>query len=140
MRTPLSYKRGVADKMLVYLKEQNIVTCADTYKMLSQISEVINEPLHILWKAYELLRPMARLELNSLNGRKGFRVLSYDPLASALPDRPSVLICEAQRCPILKAIRRKFPELSIVRVINSREVTECERARGVKRVGGGLEG
>ena len=112
MRTELSYRRRVGDKVLVYLKEHKIATCGNSYKMLRDVSNAINEPLYVVWKSYELLRIMARLELNSPNGRRGFRVLDYTPLAVALPDRPNVAICEVQHCPILRALRRKFPSLN----------------------------
>ena len=109
MGTTLSYRREIADKLLVYLKEHTVSSCDNTYELLKVVSEAIDEPLFVLWKGYELLRIMARIEMNSPNGRKGFHVLDYNPLAIALPDRPSVPVCEARQCPILKMIRRKFP-------------------------------
>jgi len=112
MITPLTHKRQTADKMLAYLKQHNIISCPNTYKMLCQISEAIGEELPILWKSYELLRIMARLELNSSNGRKGFRVLCFDPLAANLPDRPNIPICEVNHCPILRALKKRFPEIT----------------------------
>jgi hypothetical protein len=94
--------------MLAYLKEHDITSCDNTYNLLTTISETISEPLFMLWKGYELLRIMARIEMNNPNGRKGFHVLDYNPLAIALPDRPNVPICEIKYCPILKMIKRKW--------------------------------
>ncbi len=113
MRTPLSQKRQVADKMLAYLKEHNITTCHNSYEMLRKISIAIGEPVHELWKGYELLRTMARLELNSSNGKRGFHVLDYNPLSIALPDRPNVPTCDVHHCPILKILKRQFPSITI---------------------------
>jgi len=108
MKTTLSYRRDIADKMLVYLKEHSISSCDNTYKLLTVISDAIDEPLFMLWKGYELLRIMARIEMNSPNGKKGFHVLDYNSLTISLPDRPNVPICEIESCPILKMIQRKF--------------------------------
>jgi hypothetical protein len=108
MRTTLSCRREIADKMLVYLKDNDIKSCDDTHELVTKISEAIDEPLFNLWKAYELLRIMARIEMNNPNGRKGFHVLDYNPLAVSLPDRPNVPVCEVKSCPILKMIKRKW--------------------------------
>ena len=108
MRTSLSYRREVADKMLVYLKENEISSCDNTYNLLHKISEVIDEPLFMIWRGYELLRIMARIEMNCPNGKKGFRILDYNPLALSLPDRPNVPVCEVMSCPILKMLKKKW--------------------------------
>ena len=108
MRTTLSYRREIADKMLAYLKEHDIKSCDNTHDLVTKIAEAIDKPLFNLWKGYELLRIMARIEMNNPNGRKGFHVLDYNPLAVSLPDRPNVPVCEAGSCPILKMIKRKW--------------------------------
>ncbi len=104
----MSHRREIADKMLVYLKKNNIKSCTKSYEVLEAIAESIDEPLFDVWKGYELLRIMARIELNNPNGRKGFRVLAYNPIALGLPDRPSVPICEAGNCPIWKILNKKW--------------------------------
>jgi len=109
----LAKKRQVADRMLAYFKDREIATCPSTYKMLVEVSDAINEPIYNLWKAHAILRMMGRLELNARNGKKGFRVLSYTPLTVGLPDRPEWPICEVKYCPILRLLRRKFPEINI---------------------------
>lgn len=81
--------------------------------MLYEISGTTGEELPDLWKAYNLLRTLARLELNSPNGKKGFRVLDYTPISVGLPDRPNLPICDARRCPVLKLLTRKFPSIEI---------------------------
>lgn len=109
MKTSITYRREVADKILLYLKEHNISSCANSHAMLSEIAEAIDEPLFNLWKAYELLRIMARLELNSPNGKKGFHVLDYSPITSGLPDRPTnIRLCNKDNCPILKLLHDKW--------------------------------
>jgi len=114
MRTTLSYRRDIADKMLAYLKENDIKSCDNTHTLLTTISEAIDKPLFDLWKAYELLRIMARIEMNNPNGRRGFHVLDYNPLAVSLPDRPNVPVCEARSCPILKMIKRKWGDAIVI--------------------------
>jgi len=56
---------------------------------------------------------MARIEMNCPNGKKGFHVLDYNPLAISLPDRPNVPICEMRSCPILKMINRKWGVVNV---------------------------
>lgn len=113
MKTTLSYRRDIADKVLAYLKDNRITSCGNTHDLLTEISEAIDKPLYDLWKAYELLRIMARIEMNNPNGRKGFHVLDYNPLAVSLPDRPNVPMCEVRSCPILKMIQRKFKGVTL---------------------------
>jgi len=109
MRTTLGQRRATADKMLAYLKEHNISTCHYTYGMLCKISEATGEQLPDLWKAYNLLRTLARLELNSPNGKKGFHVLDYTPILVGLPDRPNIPICDVRHCPVVKLLMQRFP-------------------------------
>lgn len=104
-------KREIADKMLVWLKEHEITTCANTYEVLTKCAEAINEPLFNVWKGYELLRILGRIELNNPNGRQGFKVLSYTPLS--LPANPAIPICDVKHCPILKKLVKQFPELEV---------------------------
>lgn len=104
-------KREVADKILAWLKEHDITTCDNSYKLLSQCSEDIHEPLFNCWKGYELLRILSRIELNSPNGRKGFTVLDSTPLF--LPISPAVPICDITHCPILTKLKRQFPALVV---------------------------
>jgi hypothetical protein len=114
----LSDRRVIADKVLVYLKKEHIGSCLDSSKMLDQISDAINEPKYNIWKAYELLRMMARIELNSPNGRKGFKVLDYTPLTLGIPDRPPK---EQFQCPLItKAVRDERKK--ILGMMNARDV------------------
>jgi hypothetical protein len=104
-------KREIADKMLVWLREHGIQTCSNTHDVLSECAVGINEHLYDVWKGYDLLRILGRLELNIPTGRKGFKVLDYSPLF--LPAKPAVPICDIKHCPILKKVLLQFPELDI---------------------------
>lgn len=81
MRLSPLQRKDTAERLLVWLKENNITSCPKTYDILCQCSEAIDEPVFDLWKAYGLLRIMGRIELNCPNGKKGFRVLDYTSLA-----------------------------------------------------------
>jgi len=74
-------RKNVAEKFLVWLQDKNISTCPKTYDVIRQASGDIDEEIFHIWRAFELLRIMGRLELHSPNGRKGFKVLDYTPLA-----------------------------------------------------------
>lgn len=78
--SPLQRKE-LAEKLLAWLKDKGIDDCAKTYDTLRQCGEEIDEPLYDMWKAYELLRIMGRIELKNPNGRRGFRVLDFTPLS-----------------------------------------------------------
>jgi hypothetical protein len=81
MRLSPLQRKEIAEKVLAWLKERDISICNNSHDILTQCANNINEPLYDLWKAYELLRIMGRIELNNPNGRKGFRVLDYTPLS-----------------------------------------------------------
>lgn len=91
-------KRVAADKLLAWLKGNNIKTTNDTHKTLSQC-RLDGYQMFDLWKGYEVLRIMGRVELNNPNGRKGFHVLSYKPLAKTLELKSSERICNVDNCP-----------------------------------------
>lgn len=112
MRTSLTYRREVADKALLYLKGKGITTCGDTSKMLDEVSVAIGEEKFNLWKGFELLRMMGRVEYNNPNGRRGFKVFDYSPLVLGIPDRPSSsAFCDVNTCPVVKTLKKKFPNL-----------------------------
>lgn len=104
-------RRDIADKMLLWLKDNGIDNCTNTHETLTQCADGIDEPLFNVWKGYELLRILGRLEPNSPNGRKGFKVVDYNPLS--LPATPAVPICDVRHCPILKKLKLHFPELEV---------------------------
>ncbi len=104
-----SQKRDIADKMLVWLKENNIESCSNTHETLTKCADDINEQLFNAWKGYELLRILGRIEMNHPNNRRGFKVLDTTPLS--LPAKPSVPICDVKHCPILKKLVLQFPDL-----------------------------
>lgn len=78
--TPLKRKE-IAEKFLAWLKVNDISNCKNTYDVIKRCSEEIDEQIYDLWKAYDLLRIMGRIELNNPNGRRGFSVLDYTPLS-----------------------------------------------------------
>ncbi len=78
--TPLRRKE-IADKFLTWLKENNISTCDKSYDVIKKCSNEIDEPTYEIWKAYDLLRILGRIELNNPNGRHGFNVLDFSPLS-----------------------------------------------------------
>lgn len=78
--TPL-LRKEIAEKLLTWLKENKISNCNKTYEVLKQCAEEISEPLYDIWKGYDLLRIMGRIELNNPNGKHGFTVLDFTPLS-----------------------------------------------------------
>ena len=78
--SPLQHKE-LAERLLAWLKDKGINDCANAHDTLQQCGEEIDEPLYDMWKAYELLRIMGRIELKNPNGRRGFRVLDFTPLS-----------------------------------------------------------
>ncbi len=95
-------KREVADKLLRWLKTNNIETWVKTLPVFVQASEELGEEIFNLWKAYELLRSMGRVALNCGNGKKGAHVVDYTPLALPIPE--GIAVCDKNNCPILKVI------------------------------------
>ena len=82
MRLSPLQRKEIAEKLLAWLKGKNITNCESSYKVIRQCSEEIHEQIYDLWKAYELLRIMGRLELNNPNGKRGFHVIDFTPLAT----------------------------------------------------------
>ncbi len=99
-------KRQVADKLLKWLKDNDIETWVKTYSVFVQASEELNEEIFNLWKAYELLRSMGRVVLNCGNGKKGAHVVDYTPLALPIPE--GIVVCSKSSCPFLKVIPEIF--------------------------------
>ncbi len=99
-------KRQVADKLLKWLKDNNIETWVKTYTVFSQASRELEEEIFSLWKAYELLRSMGRIALNCGNGQKGAHVVDYTPLANPISE--DVVLCNRESCPILKDLSKYF--------------------------------
>ncbi len=81
MRLSPLQRKEIADKFLAWLKEKNITTCDKSYTVIEQCSNDLNEQIFELWRGYELLRTMGRIELNCPNGKKGFHVIDYTPLS-----------------------------------------------------------
>jgi hypothetical protein len=81
MRLSPSQKKDIADRFLLWLKDNKITTCRSTYNTIKQCSEKINEQIYDLWRAFDLLKTMGRVELNSPNGKYGFYVIDYTPLS-----------------------------------------------------------
>jgi len=99
-------KRETADKFLAYLSKNQIKSWDNTYSMLIEASEALNEEVFNLWKAVDLLLTLNRIERISPTGKKGCRVLSYAPLYMPVPS--DAVICKRENCPILKAIGEVF--------------------------------
>ena len=95
-------KREIADKFLLWLKRGDIKQWDKTYTLLLEASESLNEEVYNLWKAFDLLVILGRIERISPNGRKGCRVISFTLLTK--PVRSDAVICNRKNCPILKNI------------------------------------
>ncbi|KKN62588.1 hypothetical protein LCGC14_0509990 [marine sediment metagenome] len=101
-------KRDIADKMLVWLKDSDFASWLDATNMIHQVAKAIDEEPYDVWKAYDILRSVRRIELRSPNGRKGGYVADFTPLAKTVEVRAT--LCNAASCPILKSIREVFPD------------------------------
>ncbi len=99
-------KRGIADKLLRWLKDNDTKSWANTYLILREASSALDEEVFNLWKAFDLLLILGRIERISPNGRKGARVISYAPLTKPVPS--DAVICSRANCPILKNIEKIF--------------------------------
>ena len=113
MRLSPLQRKELAERLLVWLKDKGIDDCSNTHSTLTQCGEEIDEPLFNLWKAYELLRIMGRIELNNPNGRKGFRVLDFTPL-SVLVLKTDSFKKEIQRdmlVRILKNLKKQYASI-----------------------------
>ncbi len=110
--SPLQRKE-IAERLLAWLKDKGIDNCANTHDTLQQCGKDIDEPLYDMWKAYELLRIMGRIELNKPNGRRGFRVLDFTPL-SVLVLKTGTFKKEVQKdmlVRILKTLRKQYASI-----------------------------
>ena len=99
-------KRAIAERFLSWLREKNILSWPNTYSIIVRAADALDEEIYNLWKAYDLLVILGRLERISPNGRKGCRVLLYTPLTKPVPNE--AIICNKQNCPILKQIGEIF--------------------------------
>lgn len=109
-------KRELANKLIKYLTDKycqpntNVIPVWDnTSKMIHEASEVLNEQPFDIWKVYDLLRVLGRIELNNPNGRKGGRLINNTPVELPLNINKK---CDSKRCPLVKAMFRTFPELN----------------------------
>ncbi len=95
-------KREIADNFLTYLKDNGIKQWGKTYMLLLELSEILKEEVYDLWKAFDLLVILGRIERINPNGRQGCRVVSYTALTKPVPS--DAVICKRENCPILKGI------------------------------------
>ena len=79
----LQERRDLADKLLAWLKANNIKRWSNNHDTFSKFAEEAEEHIYLydVWKAYELLRNTGRIGLNSANGRKGGYVISFVPIS-----------------------------------------------------------
>ncbi len=109
-------KRELANKLIEYVKANSwlrILGCPawdTTSGMIHEASEALNEHPYDIWKVHDLLRVLGRIELNNPNGRKGGRLINNTPVELPLQTNRK---CEPNRCPIVKAMFRTFPELTL---------------------------
>lgn len=101
-RSSPTKRRESADKLLDWLKRYEIKEWSKTYGLLCSASDALNEEVYMLWKAFDLLLILGRIERISPNGKKGCRVISYAPLTKPVPS--DAVICKRDNCPILKRI------------------------------------
>jgi hypothetical protein len=73
-------KRKLADNLLSYLKITGRTSWPNTHDIMNEASKVLDAPISDIWKAYELLRILGRIELINPNGRQGMRLLDSTPL------------------------------------------------------------
>ena len=101
--SPLQRKE-IADKFLLWLRDHNIRECDHTYDLIRQGAEGIGEQPHNIWKAYDLLRLMGRIELKNPNGKHGFRVIDYTRL-SVLVLKSNAVKQDIERQMLVKILR-----------------------------------
>ncbi|KKL98739.1 hypothetical protein LCGC14_1821400 [marine sediment metagenome] len=99
-------KRAIAEKFLHWLSENSIKDWPNTYSLIVRAADALDEEVYNLWKAYDLLVILGRLERISPNGRKGCRVLCFTPLTKPVPS--DAILCNKKSCPILKQIGEIF--------------------------------
>ncbi len=95
-------KLQIADNFLAYLKKNKIKEWGNTYLLLREVSEALKEEVFNLWKAFDLLIILGRVERINPNGRKGCRVLRFTALIKPVPSE--AVLCNKKNCPILKNI------------------------------------
>jgi hypothetical protein len=98
----------LAGSLLTWLKGIGMETWPNNSKMLEEASDALEVEKYDLWKAFDLLIILGRLERNNPNGRFGGHVANWTPVEQPLP--PSVEVCRPETCPVVKALRDKFPE------------------------------
>lgn len=99
-------KRDIAQRFLLWLKESSNESCSNTYLLIREASEALNIEVYRLWKAFDLLIILGRLERNNPNGRTGFHVKDFTSLVK--PIKPNVLVCSRKNCPILNDTEALF--------------------------------
>lgn len=113
MRLSPLQRKELAEKLLAWLKEKGIDNCANAHDTLQQCGENIDKPLYDMWKAYELLRIMGRIELKNPNGRRGFRVLDFTPLSVLVlkTDNSKREVQKDMLVKILKSLRKSYASI-----------------------------
>lgn len=106
-------RKDLAEKLLKWLQENGVASCASTSNLLDRAAQELDEQKFHLWRAYELLRMMGRVELNNPNGRKGFRVLDYTPLAvyQLKTDGFKETVETAMLAQTLKDLKTRYPKI-----------------------------
>ena len=110
MRLSPIQRKDIADKLLSWLKANNISNCPKTYDILRQCSEEIDENLYDLWRAFDLLIILGRIERNNPNGKYGFTVLDYSPLSVVILKTEAFKnqIEKEMLVKILKTLKKRF--------------------------------
>jgi len=101
-------KLTMAGSLLAWLQGTKLETWPSNGQMLEAASDALKVQKCDLWKAFDLLITLGRFERNNPNGRFGGHVADWTPVELPLP--ASADICRPETCPVLKALRAKFPE------------------------------
>lgn len=81
LRLNATHQREIADRLLRWLKERGMDVWPRTSVMIHDSAQGLHEEVFQVWKGYDLLRAMGRIELNCANGRKGGQVVDFTPLS-----------------------------------------------------------
>lgn len=76
----LPAKRELADKVLRFLADTHERSWPNTHNIMQRAADSIGVELFEVWKAYDLLRLLGRVELINPNGQRGLRLLDTTPL------------------------------------------------------------
>ncbi len=109
MRLTAAEKRNAATRLLEWLKETGTTNWPNTYEMIQKASSALDEEIYTLWKAFDLLIVLGRLERNSPSGQKGARVEHWTPIEAPAPAH--VVECKPENCPVLETLKKRFPSV-----------------------------